>query len=177
MGRGLDGYFVSAPVTVLACSFQASSRPPISQRFGGNSERETPLPIPNRAVKPLSADGTWWATAWESRSPPVFTSGPPGRAVLSRASAFAPPVAATGVPRLDHEPIARLVERDNHELRQVGTKQVIRVLAGATAARRLDRLVRDLLDGPRELRVALPSLVRIRRPAVKGEARIAPQIE
>jgi hypothetical protein len=37
-----------------------------------HSEGETPLPIPNRAVKPLSADGTWRATSWESRSPPVF---------------------------------------------------------------------------------------------------------
>jgi hypothetical protein len=33
---------------------------------------ETPLPIPNRAVKHRSADGTWGATPWESRSPPVF---------------------------------------------------------------------------------------------------------
>src|SRR5215472_8233209 len=41
---------------------------------GGYSEGETPLPIPNRAVKPLSADGTWLARAWESRSPPVFSS-------------------------------------------------------------------------------------------------------
>src|ERR1700729_3971433 len=37
-----------------------------------HSERETPLPIPNRAVKPFSADGTWGATPWESRSPPVL---------------------------------------------------------------------------------------------------------
>ena len=42
-----------------------------SRKFGGNSEGVTPLPIPNRAVKPLSADGTWCASAWESRSPPV----------------------------------------------------------------------------------------------------------
>src|SRR5581483_3991905 len=41
---------------------------------GGYGEGETPLPIPNRAVKPLSADGTWPARAWESRSPPVLTS-------------------------------------------------------------------------------------------------------
>ena len=41
---------------------------------GGYGEGETPLPIPNRAVKPLSADGTWLARAWESRSPPVFFS-------------------------------------------------------------------------------------------------------
>src|SRR5262245_36749243 len=41
-----------------------------------HSERETPLPIPNRAVKPLSADGTWRATSWESRSPPVLAQRP-----------------------------------------------------------------------------------------------------
>jgi hypothetical protein len=39
---------------------------------GGLGEGETPLPIPNRAVKPLSADGTWPARAWESRTPPVY---------------------------------------------------------------------------------------------------------
>src|ERR1700744_5838926 len=47
-----------------------------------HSERETPLPIPNRAVKPFSADGTWGATPWESRSPPVLhdeSSRPQGR--------------------------------------------------------------------------------------------------
>src|SRR5689334_9794298 len=53
--------------------------PPI---FGGHSEGETPLPIPNRAVKPLSADGTWWATAWESRSPPVLIDKAARRAAL-----------------------------------------------------------------------------------------------
>ena len=30
----------------------------------------TPVPIPNTAVKHLSADNTWLETAWESRSPP-----------------------------------------------------------------------------------------------------------
>jgi hypothetical protein len=55
------------------CSFQGPAR----RRghitgFGGYSEGETPLPIPNREVKPLSADGTWPARAWESRSPPVI---------------------------------------------------------------------------------------------------------
>src|SRR5690348_3961306 len=39
---------------------------------GGYGEGETPLPIPNRAVKPLRADGTWPERARESRSPPVF---------------------------------------------------------------------------------------------------------
>ena len=31
---------------------------------------ETPGPIPNPEVKPVSADGTWLETAWESRSLP-----------------------------------------------------------------------------------------------------------
>ena len=37
---------------------------------GDNTAGETPLPIPNRAVKPRRADGTIWATVWESRSLP-----------------------------------------------------------------------------------------------------------
>jgi hypothetical protein len=57
-----------ARCAVLKARGEAWSRP-VS---GGFSERETPLPIPNRAVKPLSADGTWPARAWESRAPPVF---------------------------------------------------------------------------------------------------------
>src|SRR5438046_6406509 len=40
--------------------------------FGGLTGRETPLPIPNRAVKPASADGTRRATSRESRSPPNY---------------------------------------------------------------------------------------------------------
>ena len=30
----------------------------------------TPLPIPNRMVKPITADGTAWATVWESKWSP-----------------------------------------------------------------------------------------------------------
>ena len=37
---------------------------------GGCVERATPVPIPNTEVKPLGADGTARATAWESRKPP-----------------------------------------------------------------------------------------------------------
>ena len=37
---------------------------------GDNSERDPPVPIPNTEVKPLSADGTWLATARESRTSP-----------------------------------------------------------------------------------------------------------
>ena len=57
---------------------------------GGYGEGETPLPIPNRAVKPLSADGTWLARAWESRSPPVYLCEPrppAGLAAVLRRSA------------------------------------------------------------------------------------------
>src|SRR5579871_3893260 len=39
---------------------------------GGHGGGETPVPIPNTAVKPASADGTWGATPWESRTPPGF---------------------------------------------------------------------------------------------------------
>src|SRR5881296_2023664 len=40
-------------------------------RFSGDpTERATPVPIPNTEVKPLRADGTARATAWETRSLP-----------------------------------------------------------------------------------------------------------
>ena len=39
---------------------------------GGNSEEVTPVPIPNTEVKLLSADDTWWETAWESRTLPLI---------------------------------------------------------------------------------------------------------
>ncbi len=38
--------------------------------FGGDSEGETPVPIPNTEVKPFSADGTARVTVWESRTLP-----------------------------------------------------------------------------------------------------------
>jgi RimJ/RimL family protein N-acetyltransferase len=44
--------------------------------FGGHSGGGTPLPIPNREVKPASADGTRRATSRESRSPPNYFRGP-----------------------------------------------------------------------------------------------------
>src|SRR4051812_31028879 len=72
MLRGLDGYLPDTRLDQVNCAVLRARRAPVSQTFGGHSEGETPLPIPNRAVKPLSADGTWLARAWESRSPPVF---------------------------------------------------------------------------------------------------------
>jgi hypothetical protein len=69
MGRGLDGYLISVHWHCVVLKARERRSLPVS---GGYSEGETPLPFPNRAVKPLSADGTWPARAWESRSPPVF---------------------------------------------------------------------------------------------------------
>ena len=39
---------------------------------GGFSDRATPVPIPNTAVKPVCAHGTAGATLWESRSSPAL---------------------------------------------------------------------------------------------------------
>ena len=42
---------------------------------GDDGKREPPVPIPNTEVKPLSAEGTWLATAREIRTPPDSTEG------------------------------------------------------------------------------------------------------
>ena len=44
--------------------------------FGGDSEEETPVPIPNTEVKLFCADGTAWATVWESRPLPRILQSP-----------------------------------------------------------------------------------------------------
>src|SRR3954454_15203261 len=70
------------------CSFQVP--PEALTLSGGFGEGETPLPIPNREVKPLSADGTWLERAREGRSPPVCLiprAAPPGRLVVVEAEA------------------------------------------------------------------------------------------
>src|ERR671912_2590062 len=41
---------------------------------GDDGGGDTPLPIPNREVKPASADGTAGETPWESRSSPISHS-------------------------------------------------------------------------------------------------------
>ena len=38
--------------------------------FGDLSDEDTPGPIPNPAVKLVSADGTWGVAPWESKSLP-----------------------------------------------------------------------------------------------------------
>ena len=71
MGRGLDGILI--PSCWRCVVLKARGGPGLSSLSGGYGEGETPLPFPNRAVKPLSADGTCPERDWESRSPPVFT--------------------------------------------------------------------------------------------------------
>ena len=44
--------------------------------LGGDGDRVTPVPIPNTEVKPICADGTAWATGWESRTLPGFKLNP-----------------------------------------------------------------------------------------------------
>ena len=39
-------------------------------KSGGDNGEATPVPIPNTEVKLSSADGTWTARSWESRSLP-----------------------------------------------------------------------------------------------------------
>ena len=46
------------------------------QVSGGNNEKDTPVPIPNTAVKLLSAEDTWLVTARENRSPPEIYQNP-----------------------------------------------------------------------------------------------------
>jgi hypothetical protein len=77
MARGLDGYFyLFRCYPVVGCAVLRGRRD-LSWISGGYGVRETPLPIPNREVKPHSADGTWLARARESRTPPVCRDEPP----------------------------------------------------------------------------------------------------
>ena len=46
----------------------------MKKKSRGNGGGVTPVPIPNTAVKPSSADGTWAETSWESRSLRDFCS-------------------------------------------------------------------------------------------------------
>ena len=40
----------------------------IERLCGYYSKEDTPVPIPNTEVKLFSADGTWGATSWESKT-------------------------------------------------------------------------------------------------------------
>ena len=61
----------------------------VNEIFGGNSEEDPPVPIPNTEVKLFSADGTAWVTMWESRSPPNPLIKPLGEYFAKGLFAFA----------------------------------------------------------------------------------------
>lgn len=57
-------------------SFQGIAEVNTRRKSGDNSVEATPVPIPNTEVKLYSADDTWRATAWESRTLPVCIKRP-----------------------------------------------------------------------------------------------------
>ncbi len=57
-------------LTVITCNIENSSLTIVIKIPGDYGEGEPPVPIPNTAVKPLSADGTCRVTGWESKSLP-----------------------------------------------------------------------------------------------------------
>ena len=48
-------------------SFERASS---SKECGGNGKKDTPVPMPNTAVKLLNAESSWWETACEDRKLP-----------------------------------------------------------------------------------------------------------
>ena len=59
IGRGLDLIHYSLTFHYADLRVRARAlREQVLKVSGDHSERETPLPIPNREVKPISADGT-----------------------------------------------------------------------------------------------------------------------
>ena len=64
-------------LSIMIFSFEGTNL----QKSGDYGEEVTPVPISNTVVKLLSADDTWWETAWESRTLPVFLIRPHGQAV------------------------------------------------------------------------------------------------
>src|SRR5919197_3331170 len=71
IARGLD--FEHCVWSYGVLRVRANAQRP--DKFGGHSGGETPLPIPNREVKPACADGTRRAPSRESRLPPIYLSG------------------------------------------------------------------------------------------------------
>src|SRR5439155_20821566 len=84
IARGLD--FRTPTCRYGALNVCASLR--TFDNCGGHSGGGTPLPIPNREVKPASADGTRGASPRESRSPPNLSRRAPALSAEDRVGAF-----------------------------------------------------------------------------------------
>jgi hypothetical protein len=74
IGRGL-GYLLVFAMEFSQSPIQVLGGVVRGMVFGGDSDRVTPVPIPNTEVKPVSADGTWVDSPWESRTSPDFLVG------------------------------------------------------------------------------------------------------
>jgi hypothetical protein len=59
--------FITVCALVLPINIELSRISRFLELSGDRTERVTPVPIPNTEVKPLRADGTARATAWETR--------------------------------------------------------------------------------------------------------------
>ena len=71
----------------------------IPEQSGDDGGGDPPVPIPNTEVKPSSADGTWGAGPWESRTLPGDICQPPdptgsGGCCLYRHEILSPPARA-----------------------------------------------------------------------------------
>lgn len=55
------------------------------EEYGGDSKKDTPVPMPNTEVKLLNAESSWWETACEGRQLPcsflIFRLSSVGRAL------------------------------------------------------------------------------------------------
>ena len=85
-------------------SFECKS----SKEYGGESKKDTPVPMPNTEVKLLNAESSWWATACEERKLPcsIWRISSAGRASALQAGGhrFEPCI-------LHIESLAQLVEQ------------------------------------------------------------------
>ena len=80
--------------------------------LGGHSGGDTPLPIPNREVKPASADGTRGASPRESRTPPSFSAGrkPATRGFPNRSESLKASAVAAASPAHPRRRVRRLLD-------------------------------------------------------------------
>ena len=127
IARGLDFELVSS-----LWSFEGARAPlpggcRLLDNLGGHSGGGTPLPIPNREVKPVRADGTWGESPWESRSPPSLCA--------RRESAGADSVRGTPLKRAASRPSPRcLSERESAGADSVARNTPKRAAGAALAA-------------------------------------------
>ena len=58
-------------VWILCLVLRVLTLKDLSLIAGANGDEVPPVPIPNTEVKLISAEDTWWVTAWENRAVPA----------------------------------------------------------------------------------------------------------